>query len=134
MLSGSTRLALFDGYTKGHGIIVRRERFLRWLETAEGKKDMGKVESGEVVVAPERKFGKTIIMPIAVPGLGASYTPYVIANGDAECHAKGKQPSPWLLQSCSNLGTHKATIFGSKSRFSLLFKMSRNSCKVMTWS
>ena len=128
-----TRPALFDGYTKGHGIIATRERFLRWLETAEGEKDKGKVESGEeVVAAPEKKFGKTIIMPIAVPGLGALYTPY--ANGDAERRIKEKQPSPWLLRSCSNLGIHKATMFESKRRLPFLFKMSRNSCKVMTWS
>ena len=128
-----TRPALFDGYTKGHGIIATRERFLRWLETAEREKDQEKVESGEEVVAAlEKKFGKTIIMPIAVPGLGALYTPY--ANGNAERCTKEKQPSPWLLPSCSNLGTPKATMFGSKSRLPLLFKMSRNSCKVMTWS
>jgi tRNA ligase len=125
------RPALFDGYTKGHGIIATRERFLRWLETAEGGK--GKVESDEeVVAASEKKFGKTIIMPIAVPGLGALHSPY--ANGDAERRIKEKQPLPWLLRNCSNLDTHKATMFGSKRRRPLLFKMSRSSCKVMTLS
>ena len=27
---------LFDGYSKGHGIIATRERFLKWLESGEG--------------------------------------------------------------------------------------------------
>lgn len=66
---------LFDGYTKGHGIIATRERFLRWLETGEGESDKKKVESAEEVAAgSDKKFGKTIIMPIAVPGLGSLYT------------------------------------------------------------
>ena len=62
---------LFDGYVKGHGIIATRERFLRWLETAEGKSDENKTE---VSAASNKTFGKTIIMPIAVPGVGALYT------------------------------------------------------------
>src|SRR6266702_1207432 len=39
-----------------------------------------------------------------------------------------KQPLPWLLRSCSNSGTHRATTFGPKSGGPLSFKMSRNSC------
>jgi tRNA ligase len=63
---------LFDGYTKGHGIIATRERFLRWLETAEGESDENKVEATEEVsAASDKSFGKTIIMPIAIPGVGA---------------------------------------------------------------
>ena len=101
---------LFDGYTKGHGIIATHE--LRCLETAEGEKDKEKVESDEeVVAASEKKFSKTIITPIAIPGLGASYTPY---NGDAEPHAKGKQSLPWLLRSSSNLGAQSDDIRAKK--------------------
>ena len=65
---------LFDGYTKGHGIIATRERFLRWLETAEGKSDKEVESAEEVPVASDKKFGKTIIMPIAVPGVGTFHT------------------------------------------------------------
>ena len=65
---------LFDGYTKGHGIIATRERFLRWLETVEGESDKHEIEATvEVSVASDKIFGKTIIMPIAVPGVGALY-------------------------------------------------------------
>ena len=56
---------LFEGYTKGHGIIATRERFLQLLETDEGEK--GK--------------SKTIIMPIAVPGFGMSYPPSTLGVG-----------------------------------------------------
>lgn len=74
MGQGGDHPALFDGYTKGRGIIITRERFLLWLETTEREKDKEKVESDEkVVAASEKKFGKTIIMPIAVASLGATY-------------------------------------------------------------
>ena len=69
---------LFDEYSKGHGIIATRERFLRWLESGEGESDKKKVESDEEAAAiTDKKFGKTIIMPIAVPGLGSLYTHFV---------------------------------------------------------
>jgi tRNA ligase len=67
--------ALFDGYAKGHGVIATRERFLRWLETEEEENDKKKAEIAEGVAATSDKdFGKTIIMPIAVPGVGMSNT------------------------------------------------------------
>ena len=66
--------SLFEGYTKGHGIIATRERFLEWLETDEGKRGKRKAETvKEVTQRPGKEFGKTIIMPIAVPGVGTSY-------------------------------------------------------------
>jgi len=66
--------SLFEGYTKGHGIIASRERFLEWLETDEGKRVKKKAETNkEATQSPSKKFGKTIIMPIAVPGVGTSH-------------------------------------------------------------
>jgi tRNA ligase len=67
---------LFEGYTMGHGIIAVQERFLEWLETKEGRnkqKDAATVE--EESQPPGKKFVKTIIMPIAVPGVGTSHSP-----------------------------------------------------------
>ncbi|KAI0074230.1 hypothetical protein K474DRAFT_1665656 [Panus rudis PR-1116 ss-1] len=84
----------FSEYTKGRGIIATRERFLKWLEeTKEGRKaleEVGKVppereavdpsseqptiateSSASVTVSdPQKQFGKTIIVPIAIPGVG----------------------------------------------------------------
>jgi tRNA ligase len=69
---------LFEGYTKGHGIIASRERFLDWLETEEGKGKKKMAEAGEEATrTSSRNFGKTIIMPIAVPGVGASRLPFI---------------------------------------------------------
>jgi len=70
--------ALFDGYTKGHGIIATRERFLRWLETDEGERGNQVADSAEVAL-DEKRFGKTIIMPIGVPGVG-TYAPIQLLN------------------------------------------------------
>jgi tRNA ligase len=67
--------SLFGGYTKGHGVIATRERFLEWLETDEGKRGKRKAETDEEATqSPSKEFGKTIIMPIAVPGVGMSHT------------------------------------------------------------
>ena len=66
--------SLFEGFTKGHGIIATRERFLGWLETDEGKRGKRKDETDkETTKPPVKEFGKTIIMPIAVPGVGTSH-------------------------------------------------------------
>ena len=68
--------ALFEDYTKGHGIIATRERFFQWLETREGKNKQKAAEAVEEESQSEgKKFGKTIIMPIAVPGVGTSLSP-----------------------------------------------------------
>jgi tRNA ligase len=66
--------SLFEGYSKGHGIIATRERFLEWLETDEGKRGKKKAETDKEATRPlGKKFGKTVIMPIAVPGVGTPH-------------------------------------------------------------
>jgi tRNA ligase len=66
--------SLFEGYMKGHGIIATRERFLEWLETDEGKRGRRKAETDkDAAQPPGKEFSKTIIMPIAVPGVGTSH-------------------------------------------------------------
>ena len=64
----------FQEFTKGKGIIATREKFLKWLETGEGKRQLenGKNAVVETVSVEDRgkQFGKTIIVPVAVPGCG----------------------------------------------------------------
>lgn len=57
----------FDGYTKGHGIIATRERFLKWYEQ---RQVSGKVGEGDhrLIRSPN---DRVIIVPVAVPGCGA---------------------------------------------------------------
>lgn len=63
-----TNRSAFQGYMQGKGIIATREQFLRWLNTEQGKTDLSDVASDPVV----KEFGKTIIVPVAVPGCGES--------------------------------------------------------------
>jgi tRNA ligase len=60
-----TNRSAFAGFAQGKGIIDTRERFLAWLNTEQGNKDL-------VSESPEnaKEFGKTIIVPIAIPGCG----------------------------------------------------------------
>ncbi|KAI0250856.1 RNA ligase-domain-containing protein [Lactifluus subvellereus] len=72
---------LFEGYVKGHGIIATRERFLEWLETKEGRNKQKMVETvEEAPQSPGKKFGKTIIMPVAVPGVGKTTISVALAD------------------------------------------------------
>jgi tRNA ligase len=72
----------FDGYNANHGIIATRERFLKWLEENKGKTEARSVPSvagtststSNTVV--EKTFGKTIIVPVAIPGCGSCSTSY----------------------------------------------------------
>jgi tRNA ligase len=57
----------FQYYLKGKGIIATRERFLKWMETDDGKK--GLAVEGDAALSTN-EFGKTIIMPVAIPGCG----------------------------------------------------------------
>jgi tRNA ligase len=57
----------FSEFMKGKGIIATRERFLKWMETDEGK--VGLVVESEALPTTT-EFGKTIIVPVAIPGCG----------------------------------------------------------------
>ncbi|EMD34614.1 hypothetical protein CERSUDRAFT_116777 [Gelatoporia subvermispora B] len=74
----------FAEFGKGKGIIKTRERFLQWLETEQGSKALA--TTGEI---PEeqglqkqdgKKFGKTIIVPVAIPGVGKTSVAVALAH------------------------------------------------------
>ncbi|KAG1834983.1 RNA ligase-domain-containing protein [Suillus subalutaceus] len=67
----------FSEYSKGKGIIATRERFLQWMETDEGKKGLV-VESEAPPTTKE--FGKTIILPVAIPGCGKTAVSIALAS------------------------------------------------------
>lgn len=67
----------FEEYTKGKGIIATRERFLQYMETKEGQAAVANLSADELAESlknatldPKKQFGKTIIVPVAVPGVG----------------------------------------------------------------
>jgi tRNA ligase len=62
----------FDGYQNNHGIVATRERFLKWLADNKGKAGVQDVPSVPQEASSEKTFGKTIIVPVAIPGCGQS--------------------------------------------------------------
>jgi tRNA ligase len=59
----------FDEYTRGHGIIATREKFLTWYEEQKARGIPVKGEKDEKPVVQTTK-GKVLIAPIAIPGCG----------------------------------------------------------------
>ena len=57
----------FEDFSKGKGIIATRERFLKWMKTGDATKEAASDEDASV---PSVTLGKTIILPIAIPGVG----------------------------------------------------------------
>ena len=59
----------FAQYGKNKGIIATRERYLDYLKSDKGGHELQAAE--KEVSKTEGKFGKTIIVPVAVPGCGS---------------------------------------------------------------
>jgi tRNA ligase len=57
----------FDGYTKGHGIIATRERFLKWYEQQKISERVGEEDDRHLIRSAN---DRVIIVPVAVPGCG----------------------------------------------------------------
>ncbi|KAH8089916.1 RNA ligase-domain-containing protein [Cristinia sonorae] len=113
----------FAEFGKGRGIIATRLRFQKWLETEEGRKAMaeatGKEQDGPVDVekgAEGKTFGKTIIMPVAIPGSGktsiAVALKYLFGFGHTQSDdVKAKKPAPVFLKNVQDLlKTHDVVI------------------------
>jgi tRNA ligase len=59
----------FKNYTRGKGIIKTRERYLEWLKSDKGEKDLEE-EMHKEQEGAAKAFTKTIIVPVAIPGCG----------------------------------------------------------------
>ena len=106
----------FDKYTQGKGIIATRERFLKWSESGEGQKgQQAAKEAGNGSVmnsVPGKTFGKTIIVPVAIPGVGTSQR--FEATHVLTFHFQAKRLSLSLWRICSGLGTLRVTMCAQK--------------------
>ena len=64
----------FKDYNKGKGIIATREKFLAWLKSDSGERGLAAAEKDDEIVVPSSSkvcdFGKTVIIPVAIPGCG----------------------------------------------------------------
>ncbi|KZP05073.1 hypothetical protein FIBSPDRAFT_766407 [Athelia psychrophila] len=111
----------FVDYTKGKGIIAARERFLKWMETDESKKH---IEEGNSLPPPMagangkeiKEFGKTIIVPIAIPGCGKTTVAVALSHLFGFGHTqsddvKVKKAAPVFLRNvAAELRDHEVVI------------------------
>ncbi|KAF7325768.1 tRNA ligase [Mycena kentingensis (nom. inval.)] len=77
-------------YTKSKGIVATRERFLLWLKTPEGASLLAAALKGDMPpftpinskasAEPQGPFGKTIIVPVAIPGCGKTAVSVALAH------------------------------------------------------
>ncbi|KAG6856323.1 hypothetical protein H0H87_005524 [Tephrocybe sp. NHM501043] len=105
-------LAQFAEYNKGKGIIATRERFLKYLETPEGKAELDKSKYGgpETVSVGDKNetFQKTIIAPVAIPGCGKTAVSIALANIFGFGHTQSddvlvKKPAPQFIKNVKEL-------------------------------
>ncbi|KAH9932339.1 RNA ligase-domain-containing protein [Fomitopsis serialis] len=112
----------FDTYARGKGIIATRERFLKWLESNEGRSAEKTAEekhdesSMNGAADSHKQFGKTIIVPVAVPGVGKTSVAVALCHLFGFGHmqsddVKAKKPAPVFIKNVVGLlKTHDVVI------------------------
>ncbi|KAF8124844.1 RNA ligase-domain-containing protein [Mycena galopus ATCC 62051] len=109
--------AAFAEYNNNKGIVAVRERFLAYLETDQGKKALrakGKEEAK--VPAATANFGKTIIVPVAIPGCGKTAVAVALSHIFGFGHTQSddvsaKKAAPIFIKNVVNLlKTHDVVI------------------------
>ncbi|KAF7341169.1 tRNA ligase [Mycena venus] len=115
----------FEEFGKGRGIIATRERFLEYLKTEEGKALLAAAKAGYMPpppaapgAAPDVPFGKTIIVPVAIPGISTGKTAvsvalaHIFGFGHTQSDdVRSKKPAPIFIKNVTNLlKTHDVVI------------------------
>lgn len=132
----------FESWKHGKGIIKTREEFLQWAKTPEA--NVARRELGVKVAVSEeerknRKFDKTIIVPVAIQGCGASphYLPLSYESerhADSPLHPQARPPSASSCRTSLAGVTFRATTSCRRSPHRTSCERSRNSSKSATWS
>ena len=120
----------FTEYTKGKGIIATREKFLAWL-AGEGKAELKAVEEQMDLDGKEeaKVFGKTIIVPIAIPGCGKTAVSVALAHIFGFGHTQSddvhvKKAAPVFVKNVmSLLQTHDVVIADKYVPISFITKL-----------
>ncbi|KAF9496652.1 RNA ligase [Pleurotus eryngii] len=114
----------FGTYTKGKGIIATRERFLAALEANGGVPGtVDDTSSAEQVEGP-KTFGKTIIVPVAIPGCGKTAVSVALAHIFGFGHTQSdditvKKAAPAFVRSVKTLlETHNVVIADKNNHLS----------------
>lgn len=114
----------FDGFQKGRGIIATRERFLKWMQSHDGQSASKLAKEEAPQDEGEKKFGKTIIVPVAIPGVGRWSS-----GAREQCSHVMLQARPQLrlhYRTFLDLVILKATMFTPKKLRAPLLRMSLN--------
>ena len=115
----------FDSWQHGKGIIKTREAFLSWSKTPEA--NVARRELGVKVAVSEeerrnRKFDKTLIVPVAIQGCGASLSLSPSPSSSATTraltlsHVQARPLSASSSRTCSGGATSRATTSCRRSR------------------
>ncbi|KAJ6455563.1 RNA ligase [Mycena vitilis] len=112
----------FEDYSKNKGIIATRERFLAYLATPEGEALLETAKAGTMTPDPTVSktanvpFGKTIIVPVAIPGCGKTAVSVALTHIFGFGHTqsddvRAKKPAPIFIKNVTALlKTHDVVI------------------------
>ncbi|KZT18944.1 hypothetical protein NEOLEDRAFT_1173320 [Neolentinus lepideus HHB14362 ss-1] len=115
----------FEVFNAGRGIIATRERFLEWMRGDKGKVRL-QTETAEkpdeygLTEKENKKFGKTIIVPIAVPGSGKTAIAVALAHLFGFGHTQSddiqaRKPAPAFIRSVVNLLKNHDVVIADKN-------------------
>ncbi|KAJ7769961.1 RNA ligase-domain-containing protein [Mycena metata] len=101
----------FKEYTQNKGIVAVRERFLAYLGSNKGKKAVGQVKkagSDDASAGKKLQGGKTIIVPVAIPGCGKTAVAVALTHIFGFGHTqsddvRAKKPAPVFVQNVVDL-------------------------------
>ncbi|KAJ7104359.1 RNA ligase [Mycena belliarum] len=108
--------AAFAEYQHNKGIVAVRERFLAYLASDKGKKELRKTAESEPTISETGTFGKTIIVPVAVPGCGKTAVAVALSHIFGFGHTQSddvhaKRAAPIFLKNVTDLlKTHDVVI------------------------
>ncbi|KAJ7151347.1 RNA ligase-domain-containing protein [Mycena crocata] len=108
----------FEQYQDNKGIVAARERFFAYLASKEGAKPTtGKrAKSKESIRSQTPAFGKTIIVPVAIPGCGKTAVAVALSHIFGFGHTQSddvhtKKPAPLFIKNVTELlKTHDVVI------------------------
>ncbi|SJK97856.1 uncharacterized protein ARMOST_01111 [Armillaria ostoyae] len=104
----------FDHFGKGKGIIATRERFLAWKELNKDKPE------SQPASPTTRQFGKTVIVPVAIPGCGKTTVAVALAHIFGFGHTQSddvrvKKAAPIFLKNVTSLLNKHDVVIADKN-------------------
>ncbi|KAG2003763.1 RNA ligase [Coprinopsis cinerea AmutBmut pab1-1] len=103
----------YEGYMRNKGIIRSRERYLKWVEDGgvgevQPVGGLGKEEGGE-----RKEWGKTVIVPVAIPGCGKTTVSLALSKLFGWGHTQSddvqaKKAAPVFIKNVTKLLTGEA--------------------------